>query len=52
MYFRDYGLGKRRLDRYLKSAASQYTSTSNIVKALKHISNYRGGILIILIDHR
>ena len=52
MYFGDYGLGKRRLDMYLKSAVLQYTSTSNIVKAIKHISNYCGGTSIILIDHQ
>ena len=37
MYFRNYGLAKRRLDKYLKSAVSQYPSTNNKVKALKHI---------------
>ena len=52
MYFRSYGLGKRRLDEYLKSAVSQYPSTSNMVKALKHISNHHGGSVITLIDHR
>ena len=51
MYFRTYGLGKRRLDEYLKSAVSQYPSTSNMVKAPKHISNHHGDIVIILIDH-
>ena len=52
MYFRNYGLAKRRLDKYLKSAVSQYPSTSNMVKALKHLSNYHGGTFIIFIDHR
>ena len=51
MYFRSYGLGKRRLDQYLKSAVSQYPLTSNMVKALKHILNHHGGTFIILIDH-
>ena len=51
MYFRSYGLGKRRLDEYLKSAVSQYPSTSNMVKAPKHISSHHGDIVIILIDH-
>ena len=50
MYFRSYG--KRHLDKYLKSAVSQYPSASNMVKALKHISNHHGGTFIILIDHR
>ena len=52
MYFPNYGLAKRRLDKYLKSAVSQYPSTSSIVKALKHISDHHGGNFMILIDHR
>ena len=52
MYFRSYGLAKRSLDKYLKSAVSQYPSTSNMVKALKHISNHHGGTFIILIDEQ
>ena len=36
MYFRNYGLTKTRLDKYLKSAVSHYPSTSNIVNALKN----------------
>ena len=51
MYFRSCGLGKRWLDEYLNSAVSQYPLTSNMVKALKHISNHHGGTFIILIDH-
>ena len=52
MYFRSYGLTKRRLDKYLKSAVSQYTSTSNMVKALKQISNHQGDTFINFFDHR
>ena len=52
MYCRYYGLAKRRLDKYLKSAISQYPSRSNMVKAPKHLSNYHGGTFIILIDHQ
>ena len=37
MYFGNYGLAMRHLDKYLKSAVSQYPSTSNKVKELKHI---------------
>ena len=48
MYFRSYGLAKRLLDKYLKSTISQDPSTSNMVKALKHISNYNDGTFIIL----
>ena len=52
MYFGNYGLAKRRLDKYLRSAVSQYPSTSNMVKALKHIRSYHGGTFIVLVDHR
>ena len=52
MYFRSYGLAKRPLDKYLKSAVSQYPSTSNMVNAIKHISNHHGGTFVILIDHQ
>ena len=52
MYFQNYGLTKKCLDKYLKSAISQYTSTRNIVNTPKNLSNYHGGTFIILIDHR
>ena len=52
MAFRSYGLENRRLDMYIKSAVSQYPSTSDTVKTLKHISNHHDGTLIIVIDHR
>ena len=52
MHFRNYGLTNRVLDKYLKSAVSQYPWTSNMVKAPKNSSNYHGGTFIILIDHR
>ena len=52
MYFRGYGHAKRPLDKSLKSAVLQYPSTSNMVKALKHISNHHSGTFIILLDHR
>ena len=39
MYFRNYDLAKTRLDKYLKSAVSQCTSTTNMVTALKAYSN-------------
>ena len=48
MYFGNYGLAKKGLDKYLKSAVSQYPSTSNMVNAPKHLSNYPGGTFIIL----
>ena len=52
MYFRNYRLTEKGLDKYLKSAVSQYPSTSNMVEALKNLSNYHGGTFIILIDNR
>ena len=51
MYFRSYGLAKRRLGKYLKSAVSQYPSTRNMLTALKHISNDHFGSFIIVIYH-
>ena len=50
MYFRNYGIAKRRLEKYLKTAVSQYTSTSYMVKALKYISNHHGGTFIVIVD--
>ena len=52
MYFRNYELAKRRLDKYLRSDVSQYSSTTNMVNALKHCSSYHGATFIILIDNR
>ena len=52
MYFRSYGLANRPLNKHLKSAVSQYPSTNNMVKALKHISNHHEGTFVILIDHQ
>ena len=50
MYFRNYRFTKSRLDKYLKSAVSQYPSTSYMVKALKHILNHHDGTFIIIVD--
>ena len=52
MFFLNYGFLKRRLDKYLKTAVSHYHSTSNMVKALKHISNHHAGTFIIIVDLR
>ena len=52
MHFRSYGLAKRGLDNYLKSTISQDPSTSKMIKALKHISNYNGGTFILLTADR
>ena len=52
MYFRNYGLAKKGLDKYFKSPVSQCPSTSNMVTAKKHLPNYHCGFFITLIDHR
>ena len=52
MYFRSYGLAKRRLDNYLKGTILQDPSTSNMVKGLQHISNYNDSTFIILTADR
>ena len=51
MYFRSYGLAKRGLGQDLKSAVSQYPSTSNMLPALNNISNHHGGTFFIVIYH-
>ena len=51
MYFRSDTSEKRRLDKYLKSALSEFPWKSNLVKALKHISDHRVGSFMILIDN-
>ena len=48
MYSGSYRVEKKCLGNYLKSAFSQYPWKSNMVKALKHISNYNDGTFIIL----
>ena len=52
MYFRSYRLEKRLIDNYLKSAFSKYPWKSNMVKALKHISNLHSSSFMILIEQR
>ena len=49
MYFQNYGLAKKGLDKYVKTFASHYPSTSSMVNTT---TNYHGGTLIILIDNR
>ena len=51
MYFPIYRLPKTGLDKYLKSAASHYTSTSKLVNVLKYCSDHHGGTIIILFDY-
>ena len=56
MYFGNYGFANKGLDKYLKSAVSEYPSSRNMVKAAKHLSNYHlsnyhSGIFIILTDY-
>ena len=52
MTFRNYGLAKKGLDKYLKRPVTQYPSTSNMLKAKKNLPNYHGGTFITLIYHR
>ena len=52
MYFGSYTLEKRRLDKSLKSAVSQYLWKRNIVKAPKHISDHHGSSFMMLIYRR
>ena len=49
MYFRNYELRKRWLDKSLKSALLQYPSTSNMVNRPKHFSNLNSGTFIIVL---
>ena len=39
MYFRNYGLAKKDLGKYVKSGISEYLSTSNMKNTPKHPSN-------------
>ena len=52
MHFLNYGLAKKGLEKYLKSAVSQCPSTSKMVRTPKHLSNHHSGTFIILSDHR
>ena len=51
MYFRNYGLRKTWLDKYLKLIVSHYPSRSKIVKALKHCSNLNDSTFAIFMSH-
>ena len=48
MYSGSYRVEKKCLGNYLKSAVSQYPWKSNMVKALKQISDHHSGTFIIL----
>ena len=50
MYFGNYELRKRRLDKCLKNPVSVVPSTSNMVKGPKHFCNVQDGSLTIFID--
>ena len=49
--FRNYGLRKRWSDKCLKSALSQYSSTRNMVNAIKHCSNLNNGSFTKFFDY-
>ena len=51
MYFPNYGLPKRGLDKYKKSIASEYPWTSNMLNLLKLCWNMDDGMFIIFYDH-
>ena len=50
MYFRNYGLPKRWLDKCLKIPVSDDLSTSNMVNTTKHCCNFDDGTFTIFID--
>ena len=51
MYFRNYRLRNRGLDKCLKNPAAEYPSTNNMVNGHKHCCNVDDGTFIIFIDH-
>ena len=51
MYFPNYGLRKRYLDKCLKSDVSEDPSTSNMEDGPKHCSNVQDGTFTILRNH-
>ena len=50
MHFSTYGLGKKLLDKCLKSPCSEDLSTSNVLNGLKNCSELNGSTLTIFID--
>ena len=51
VYFSNYVLRKRWLDKYLKSPVWEDPQTSNMVNGPKHFWNLRDSVFIIFIDH-
>ena len=51
MYFRNYGLRKRWLDKCLESPVYEDPSKSNMVNGPKHCCNLDDDTFTILIDH-
>ena len=51
MYFGNSGLSKTSLAKSLKSAVSQYPSTTKMVNEPKHCSNLNEGTFTIVFDH-
>ena len=51
MYFRNYRLRKRGLDKCLKNPISECFSTNNKVNGHKHCCNLDDGTFIIFIDN-
>ena len=51
MYFGNYGVCKRWLDKCVKNPVSEDPSTSNMVNGPKHCYNVDDGTCTIFIDH-
>ena len=51
MYFLNYGLRKTQLDKCLKSAASEYLLTRNMVNEPEHCWKLNDDSFIIFIDY-
>ena len=50
MYFQNYRLRKRWLDKWLKNPSSECSSKNNMVNGHKHCCNLDDGTFIIFID--
>ena len=51
MYFRNYGVRKTCLNKYLKNLLSEHTLANGMVKGNKHCCNLDGTTFSIVIDH-
>ena len=51
MYFRNYWLRKKWLDKFVKNPSSEDPSTDNMVNGSKHCVNLNGSTFTIFVDH-